>query len=78
MAEVINEECWDWLFNYNPYKKKWFAFKRKNLVKYFNGELKESEMPSSKSIGFLNLHIRIITRKSYESKKSKTKKSITS
>lgn len=33
------EELHNWLFHYNPYKQLWFAFKREDLNKYFNGEL---------------------------------------
>lgn len=32
------EELHNWLFHYNPYTKIWSAFKREDLVAYFNGE----------------------------------------
>ncbi len=34
------EELHNWLFNYNPHRGAWFAFKRDHMVEYFNGEHK--------------------------------------
>ena len=36
---INKDELHNWLFHYNPYKQLWFAFKREDLNKYFNGEL---------------------------------------
>lgn len=33
---------YDYLFHYNPYKRLWYAFKRDEASKYFNGELKNT------------------------------------
>jgi len=33
------EELHNWLFHYNPYTKSWAAFKRDDLVAYFNGDM---------------------------------------
>jgi hypothetical protein len=27
---------YDWIFHYNPYKEWWYAFKREDMVKFFN------------------------------------------
>ena len=29
---------YQWLFHFNPYKETWFAFKREDYVKFFNGD----------------------------------------
>ena len=34
------ETLYDWLFHYNPFTKLWAAFKREDLIDYFNGEYK--------------------------------------
>ena len=34
----------DWLFHYNPYKQKIYAFKRENMSKYFDGTLTAKDM----------------------------------
>lgn len=34
------DELYGWLFHYNIYQKKWYAFKREDSKQYFNGELK--------------------------------------
>ena len=34
------DKLYDWLFHFNPYKGFWYAFKREDKEKYFNGELK--------------------------------------
>lgn len=40
----MTEALQDWLFHFNPYKQKWYAFKREQNSAYFNGELKDEEM----------------------------------
>jgi hypothetical protein len=37
---MTNSELYDWLFHYNHYMKSWAVFKREDIAKYFNGELK--------------------------------------
>jgi hypothetical protein len=35
------EKLYDYLFHYNPFQKLWYAFKREDYNKYFNGDKKE-------------------------------------
>ena len=32
---------YDYMFWFNPYEKLWFAFKREDYIRFFNGELKD-------------------------------------
>lgn len=41
---VKSEQYMDWLFHYNPYKQKMYAFKREHLSKYFDGTLTAKDM----------------------------------
>ena len=34
------DKLYDYLFHYNPYEKLWYAFKRDESHKYFNGDKK--------------------------------------
>lgn len=49
----MNEEMYDWLFHYNPYEELWYAFKRENKEKYFNGELAEKQVCKAKNVQVL-------------------------
>lgn len=44
------ENLYDWLFHYNIYEELWYAFKREDVVRHFNGELKTDEFLKSKNI----------------------------
>lgn len=40
MTKNLNmEELHNWLFHYNPYTEAWAAFRRDDLVAYFNGDM---------------------------------------
>jgi hypothetical protein len=40
MTKNLNmTELHNWLFHYNPYTESWAAFKRDDLVPYFNGDM---------------------------------------
>jgi len=41
---------YNYLFHYNEYTNVWTAFNREDYAKYFNGELKETEMYKSKNV----------------------------
>lgn len=44
------DNLYDWLFHYNIYEELWYAFKREDVVRHFNGELKSDEFHKSKDI----------------------------
>lgn len=40
MGKQPTDVLYDYLFHYNPYQKLWYAFKREESNKYFNGDKK--------------------------------------
>jgi hypothetical protein len=46
----MKEHMQNYLFHYNPYQELWFAFKRDNKEKYFNGDLSDKELLKAKDI----------------------------
>jgi hypothetical protein len=49
---MSNKNLYQWLFHFNPYKEIWFAFKREDYVKFFNGDT-EIKTVGSKNINTL-------------------------
>jgi len=59
MTKNLNmEELHNWLFHYNPYTESWAAFKRDDLVAYFNGDMtKVLKSKSQKTLeGLITYH----------------------
>ncbi len=48
MASLDN--LYDYLFHYNSFESTWYAFKRDDKEKYFNGELNKNNLLKSKEI----------------------------
>ena len=48
MASLDN--LYDYLFHYNSFESTWYAFKRDDKEKYFNGELDKNNLLKSKEI----------------------------
>jgi hypothetical protein len=48
MAALDN--LYDFLFHYNSFESTWYAFKRDDKEKYFNGELDKKKLLKSKEI----------------------------
>jgi len=40
--ETKLNKLYDYLFHYNPYQKMWYAFRREDHTKFFNGDKKGS------------------------------------
>ena len=47
------DKLYDYLFHYNPYEEAWYAFKREEKEKYFNGELDKKKLLKAKDIKIL-------------------------
>jgi hypothetical protein len=43
-------KLYDYLFHYNSFESTWYAFKRDDKEKYFNGELNKNNLLKSKEI----------------------------
>lgn len=56
----IMDKLYDYLFHYNPYEEIWYAFKRGDKEKYFNGEVDKSKLLKAKNIKVL---LDVITKK---------------
>jgi hypothetical protein len=48
MASLDN--LYNFLFHYNSFESTWYAFKRDDKEKYFNGELDKNKLLKSKEI----------------------------
>jgi hypothetical protein len=44
------DKLYDYLFHYNSFESTWYAFKRDDKEKYFNGELNKNNLLKSKEI----------------------------
>jgi len=44
------DKLYDYLFHYNSFESTWYAFKRDDKEKYFNGELDKNNLLKSKEI----------------------------
>ena len=44
------EKLYDYLFHYNHYEELWYAFKRENKEKYFNGQLTSDDYIKNKDV----------------------------
>ena len=44
------DKLYDYLFHYNSIESTWYAFKRDDKEKYFNGELNKNNLLKSKEI----------------------------
>lgn len=55
MKEESNNEniLYHWLFRYNTYTKKWFAFRREDINAYFNGGKSKHKIYSANDINKL-------------------------
>lgn len=59
----MKDNLYEWLFHYNIYEELWYAFKREDVVKHFNGELNSNEFHKAKNIMDL---VKFITKQSKE------------
>lgn len=50
--ETLNK-LYDYLFHYNSFEGTWYAFKRDEKEKYFNGELDKNKLLRAKEIKVL-------------------------
>jgi len=50
--EALNK-LYDYLFHYNSFEGTWYAFKRDEKEKYFNGELNKNKLLKAKEIKVL-------------------------
>jgi hypothetical protein len=46
-------KLYDYLFHYNSFESTWYAFKRDEKEKYFNGELDKNKMLKAKDVKVL-------------------------
>jgi hypothetical protein len=47
------DKLYDYLFHYNSFESTWYAFKRDDKEKYFNGELDKDTILKAKNIKVL-------------------------
>lgn len=47
------DKLYDYLFHYNSFESTWYAFKRDEKEKYFNGELDKNKMLKAKEVKVL-------------------------